>query len=184
MTVSPTTTPSTEGQAENSKSASSALGHRAWLCVVLIAVVLAHVAKFPTMRDYLDTNAHRGPDTSDASPQLVSASLDVGAALGLFLSVVIGVFIVIAVHRRAPRSGKVSANRPLFPYWLSGVVLVGLVVPDLVSAATGVITVTSTSVFYIAYIPLAGLALALSPAPKARRLRLLDVVLLIALPFV
>ncbi len=157
---------------------------RGWSWVAIATIVLAHVAKYPAMRRFIESNLHEGPDTDYMSPEMVAVSLDIGTVLGLSLSATISLLVFGMIRKHSARFTKVGGAAKPLPHWLYGVTLVGLVIPDLISASTGVISVTSTPYHFAIYLPLVAAAVVASPAPKDPRLRLVDVGLIVALPFV
>lgn len=157
---------------------------RGWSGVAITAIVLVHAAKYPAMRHFIEANLHEGPDTDHLSPEMLAVSLNVGTVLGLSLSATISLLVFGMIRKHSARFTTVGGAPKPLPQWLYGVAVVGLVVPDLISAATGVISVTSTVYHFAIYLPVAAVAIVASPSPRDRRLRLVDVILIVALPFV
>ena len=155
---------------------------RIWLLGSALAIGIVQIIKYPAMFHFVLANREHGPDMSDLPAGMAEKALEVGTGLGLTVSWVIGVLALVLVRRFAiARSG---AKGRLFPGWLMGPVLIGLTFPDLLTAVTGEVNLVTKPLFCVAYIPLMGVAVWLSARPRNKILRMVDVGLVLLLPFV
>lgn len=155
---------------------------RRWCLATAATVVAAHALKYPAMRAYVEANLGHGPDTTGIPADLLQTALQLGTAFGLLLGVGVSLLALSLVCRLSSRLTRGPGR--VVPGALLGVVLVGLVIPDLVTAATGNVSPITHPAFYAAYLPLAGAAVWLSPSPPRPRWRVVDALLLAVLPFV
>ena len=153
-----------------------------WFSAVLIAV--ANALKYPALHHYVVANAGHGPDMAELPADMVDAALAVGAGTGLALSLLLSLVALAAIRWFGTRSRPLAGTRRVLPFWLSGVATIGLVVPDLLTAATGAINPWTTLPFLLVYPALVIAACRWAPGPRQARFRLADVALAVALPFV
>lgn len=155
-----------------------------WFWLSVAAIGIAQALKFPAVHAFVLSNLDKAPDTSGLPADMLDTALSVGTGAGLLLGFfisVLGLTLIRALSRNTP---QITAKRHLFPGWLLGLGVVGLVVPDLLTAATGTIYPFASWTFALVY-PLVALASVwASPAPQRPARRVVDLGLFFALPFV
>ncbi|MFT3861442.1 hypothetical protein [Micropruina sp.] len=137
------------------------------------------------MRDHVLANLDKAPDLGDIPPDMLAGALTIGTVMGLALGLILSLVALGLIRRLASRlPTRHPDSAVVFPSWLSGVALAGLTVPDLITAATGVIQPWTTPLFLVAYPALVILAMLSSPRPVRARYRIADFALAAFLPFV
>lgn len=177
MTLAQTRTPA---------PATARSNHRGWFWGTAALIALAQAVKYPTFHSYVVANLGQGPDVDGLPAEMVDGAVTVGSGAGLTLSLMLSL-VALAALRWAGLKALPPTPRPgrtVFPFWLAGLGTVGLVVPDLISAATGTVQPWTTAAFLIGYPATVVLAVLLSPAPAHARFRLVDVAVAAFLPFV
>lgn len=158
---------------------------RLWFWCSLAAIAVAHLLKFSALHAYVLANIDQAPRLDELPPEMLGAALTAGTSMGLALSLILSLVALVIVRRAGMRA---RAQRParlrVFPFWLSGVAVVGLVLPDLITAATGVIHPWSTPLFLFVFPAAVVAATLLAPGPERARFRLVDVAVAAFLPFV
>nr|WP_300150683.1 hypothetical protein [Propionicimonas sp.] len=157
---------------------------RLWFWTTAAAVAAAQAAKYPVLHAYVAANIDQGPDLADLPADMLATALAAGSAMGLALSLVVSLVALAVLRRLGSRSRPERLRRHVFPFWLSGVATVGLVVPDLLTAVTGVLHPWTTPAFLLVYPAAAVAAVFLAPGPRRARFRLADAALVAVLPFV
>ena len=158
---------------------------RLWFWCSLAAIAVAHLLKFPALHAYVLANVDQAPRLDELPPEMLDAALTAGTSMGVALSLILSLVALVIVRRAGLRArAQRPAPLPVFPFWLSGVAVVGLVLPDLITAATGVIHPWVTPVFQFAYPAAVAAAILLAPGPERARFRLVDVAVAGFLPFV
>lgn len=157
---------------------------RLWFWTTAVAVAAAQAAKYPVLHAYVVTNIDQGPDLADLPADMLATALSAGSAMGLGLSLAVSLIALAVLRRLGSRTRPTRLRRHVFPFWLSGIATVGLVVPDLITAATGVLHPWTTPAFLLVYPVTAVAAAFLAPGPRRVRFRLADAALIAVLPFV
>lgn len=159
---------------------------RLWPWLVVTALAVVQWAKFSTVLSFIRSQANDAPDAGDMAPEIYDAALRVGTSLGLVIACIIGSLLILMtrdVLARATSPQPRSASQVL-PTWGSGVLAVGLLVPDLCSATTGHILPLDQPLFWAVYVPSVAVAVVLAPSPKHRGLRAVDLLMALLLPLV
>lgn len=156
---------------------------RAWFWGTAALAILTGVAKYPTLHRVVVSQATDGPDPDGLPPGMFDSAVTIGVGMGVFMSTLVSLLVLALVSQLARRSSPGFSQR-FFPFWLSGVITTGLVLPDVLVLLTGVPQIWTAPLPLAVYIAVAALAAVMSPAPRIRSQRIVDLALIAFLPLV